>query len=75
MEDITDEDYTYGKRVCKNFDITNFNGYHDLNVQSNILLADVFENFPNMFLEIYELDPFGFITASELPWQETLKKD
>ena len=59
MEDITDTDYTHGKRVCKDFEKKNNIGeYHDLYVQSNtLLLADVFENFQNMCLEIYELDP------------------
>ena len=31
-----------------------------------LLLADVFENFRNMFLKIYELDTDRFITASDL---------
>ena len=44
-------------------------------VQSNtLLLADVFENFQNMFLKIYELDLVCFITAPGLAWQVTLKK-
>ena len=47
-----------------------FGEYHDLYVQSNALLsADVFENFQNMFFEIYELDPAKFLSAPELPWQ------
>ena len=45
-----------------------------LYVQSDtLLLADVFENFQNC-LEIYELDPARFFTASRLSWQATLKK-
>ena len=58
MEDITDEDYVHAKRVCKDFEIKNLGEYHDLHVQSDILLlADVFEIFRNMHIEIYELDP------------------
>ena len=57
-EDITDDDYTYAKRVCKDFEIKNLGEYHDLYVQSNrLLLADVFENSRNMCLKIYKLDP------------------
>ena len=46
MEDITDADYTHVKRVCKDFEINNLGEYHDLYIQSGILLlTDVFENF------------------------------
>ena len=56
MEDITDADYAQEKRVCKNFQIKNSGEYHDLYIQSDTLLsADVFENFQNMCLEIYEI--------------------
>ena len=44
-------------------------------LESNtLLLADVFENFRNMFLEIYELDPAKFLSAPGLAWQAALKK-
>ena len=44
-------------------------------VQSDsLLLADVFENFWNMCLEIYELAPAHFITAPGLAWQAAVKK-
>ena len=67
MEDITDADYTYAKRVCKNFEIKNLAEHHDLYVQRNkLLLADVFENFRKMCLEIYELDPAKFLPANVL---------
>ena len=57
MEDNTEADYTHAKRVCKDVDISNLREYRDLYVQSNsLLLADVFEIFKNMCLEIYELD-------------------
>ena len=56
MEDITDADYAHAKRVSKDFKIKDLGEYHDLYVQSNILLlADVFDNFRNMRLEKYEL--------------------
>ena len=56
MEDITDADYAHAKRVSKDFKIKNLGEYHDLYVQSNLLLlADVFDNFKNMRLEKHEL--------------------
>ena len=39
-----------------------------------LLLAYVFENFRNTCLEIYELDPAKFLSATGLAWQECLKK-
>ena len=38
------------------------------------MLADVFENFRNICLKIYRLDPTKFLSASGLPWQVALKK-
>ena len=64
MEDITDADYAQAKRVRKDFEIKHLREYHDLYVQSDtLLLADVFENFRNICLEIYELDPAKFLSA------------
>ena len=56
MEDITDVDFTHAKRIFKDLEITNLGEYHDLYVQSGtLLLTDIFENFRNMHLKIYEL--------------------
>ena len=50
-------------------------GYHDLYVQSDtLLLADVFKNFRNMCIKVYELDPANFLSAPGLAWQACLKK-
>ena len=44
-------------------------------VQSDtLLLTDVFENFRNKCIEIYELDPARFLSALGLAWQVCLKK-
>ena len=48
MDDITDVDYRHSKKIFKNFNNKSIGHYHDLYVQSDILLlADVFENFRN----------------------------
>ena len=38
------------------------------------MLADVFEHFRNKYIEIYELEPAHFLSASGLAWQAFLKK-
>ena len=70
MEDITDADCPHTKGVCKYFEIKNLGEYHDLYVQSD----KVFENFRNMCINIYELDPAKFLSAPGLAWQAALKK-
>ena len=51
------------------FKIKHLVEYHDLYVQSDtLLLADVYENFRNMCLNIYELDPVYFVSAPGLAW-------
>ena len=75
MEDIIDVDYRHAKRVFKNLNNKNLRDYHYLYVQSNsLLLADVFENFRNKCIEIYELDPAHFLPSPGLAWQACLKK-
>ena len=55
--------------------IKNLGDYHDLHVQSDtLLLADLFENFRNMCIKVYELDPAHFLSAPGLAWQACLKK-
>ena len=74
-EDITDADYAYAKTVCKYLEIKNLGEYHDLYVQNDkLLLADVFQNFTNMCIKIYKLDPVKFLLAPGLTWEAALKK-
>ena len=61
--------------MFKGFKLKNLGEYDDLYVQSDtLLLADVFENFRNMCIEVYELDPAHFLSLSGLAWQACLKK-
>ena len=72
MENIDDIDYRDGNNVFNKFKLNNLGEYHNLYVQSDtLLLADVFENFRNTCLEVYELDPANFLS---LPGLACLKK-
>ena len=61
--------------MFEEFKLKNLGNYHNLYVQGDTLLfADVFENFRNKCIEIYELDPAHFLSASGLAWQACLKE-
>ena len=63
------------KKVFNEFGLKDLGEYHDLYVQSDtLLLANVFENFRDKFIEIYKLDPAHFLSARGLAWQACLKK-
>ena len=70
LENISNEDYAHTRTVLEVFEIKNRDEYHNLYVKSDtLLLADVFENFTNMCLEIYQLDPIYFVSVPGLAWQ------
>ena len=57
VEDITDKDYDHVQKVWEVFEIKYLSENHDLYfINDTLLLADVFENFRNKYIEIYELD-------------------
>ncbi len=73
-EDITEDEYQHAQHVWKAFGIQNMGDYHDLYMETDVhLLADVFENFRDLCLEYYELDPCHFFTSPGLSWQACLK--
>jgi len=52
-----------------------FREYHDLYLLTDVvLLADVFENFRDVCLKNYELDPCWYYSAPGLAWDACLKK-
>ena len=75
MESIDDIDYRHGNNVFKSFKLENLGDYHDLHVKRDtLLLADVFENFRDMCIKVYELEPAHFVSLPGLAWQACLKK-
>jgi hypothetical protein len=63
-EHISNEDYIHAKKIWSLFDIKNMGEYHDLYLLCDVvLLADCFENYRNMGLEYFGLDPANYLTA------------
>ena len=73
-EGISDKDYTHAQRVWKAFGMKTLEDYHNLyNKLDVLLLADVFENFRDICIKNYNLDPAHFYTAPGLAWDAALK--
>ena len=73
-ENISDEDYQHAETVWNTFKLRNMGDYHDLYLNSDILLlTDVFENFRKTCLEYYKLDPCHYFTSPGLSWDAMLK--
>ena len=73
-EGISEDDYEHAQIVWKEFKIKSMRGYHDLYLESDVLLlADVFENFRNVCLKNYKLDPAWYFTSPGIAWDAALK--
>ena len=72
--DITEEDYKHAQNVWETFNMKTMRDYHDLYLKSDVLLlSDVFENFRDVCLDNYRLDPIFYYTAPGLAWDACLK--
>ena len=73
-EDISDSDYAHAQKVWETFGIENMGQYHDLYLKSDVLLlADIFENFREICLDIYGLDPAHYVSSPGLSWDAMQK--
>ena len=60
---ISDDDYARAQKVWAHFKMNSLKEYHDLYLMTDvILLADVFETFRKLSLDIYGLDPAQYYT-------------
>ena len=73
-EGISDENYAHALEVWKTFEMENLKDYHNLYNQVDVLLlTDVFENFRDIYIKNYNLDPAHYYTAPSLGWDAALK--
>ena len=71
---ITEKNYKHVWNVWYSFKMKIFKEYHELyNITDVLLLADVFENFRDICLKNYGLDPVYYFTAPGLAWDACLK--
>ena len=71
---ISEKNYKHACNVWNTFKMKTFKDYHKLYNETDVLLlADVFENFRNICLKIYGLDPVYYYTAPGLAWDACLK--
>ena len=71
---ISNKNYSHVLNVWNSFNMESMKDYHKLyNETDALLLADVFENFRDLCLKIYGLDPVYYFTAPGLAWDACLK--
>jgi len=73
-ETISEEEYRRAQDVWDHFKISDMHQYHDLYLKTDtLLLADVFENFRQVSIANYDLDPCHYFTAPGLSLSACLK--
>lgn len=73
---ISEEEYEHAQNVWNKFNIKTMGEYHDLYLKTDVLLlSDVFENFRNVAMKHYNLDPANnnYITLPSFAWDAMLK--
>ena len=74
-ENVSDKDYERAQKVWKHFGIRTLGQYHDLYLRTDVLLlTDVFENFRDLCMEYYGLDPAHYYTLPNFAWDAMLLK-
>ena len=73
-EGVSDSDYLHAQNVWNQFQMTSFKQYHDLYLQTDVLLlSDVFEQFRSFAKNTYDLDPLHYYTLPGFSWEAMLK--
>lgn len=70
---ISEKDYEFAQQVWETMGCKTLQDYHDLYLKTDVLLlADVFENFRNLALKEYGLDPAHYVSIPGLAWDGML---
>ena len=73
-ETVIEEQYKYAKKVWETFKIKNMGEYHDFYLKTDVmLLSDVFENYRDLDLKTYNVDPARYLTAPSFSLDVALK--
>jgi hypothetical protein len=73
-EGVSDEQYDRAQAIWTTFNCRKFEDYHDLYLKTDvILLGDAFENFRDVSMSTYGLDPAHYLTTPSLTWDACLK--
>ena len=73
-EHISDEDYAHAERVWEVFGCKIMRDYHNLYLETDVLLlTDIMENFRDVCMKHYMLDPAHYYTSPGLSWNAALK--
>src|SRR5204863_1550500 len=74
-ENISQQEYEHAQKVWKEFNIQNLKEYHDLYLETDVLLlADVFETFRDLCLNDYQIDPLHMYSLPGFTWEACLRK-
>ena len=73
-EHISEENYRRAQKVFKTTKCKNLHDYMELYVKTDtIILCDVFENFRNLCLTYYNIDPCHYMSLPAFAWDAMLK--
>ena len=73
-EGISTQDYVHAQQVWNEFQMKTMRDYHDLYLMTDVLLLScVFEEFRNICLKHYKLDPAWYYTTPGLAWDACQK--
>ena len=71
--EIIEQDYGCALEMYNAFHCQNLGDYHDIYLKSDVfILADIFQKFREVCMQVYKLDPAHFYSAPNLSWDAIL---